>query len=210
MLYIVTPVSRPENYKKIKDSVLQFENKLKRSTQFNWVVLLDGKIPDLEKFICKNISVTNYNEIVIDSPFSNSLGGYSHRNWFLDHIYYRIFKLKTIENDWVYFLDDDTLLHPEFLSEILSKLDDEKAAIIFDQENKDYSTRLWANIDNVKVGKIDIGQYVLNLEKLPSEVRFNETEYCADGILIEELLQKVGPENFLVINKTLSTYNKLR
>ncbi len=212
MLYIVTPLSRPENLEKIAASIKEI---YKIDPLYRWYVVLDKKLTFEEIKQVKIIKKYNKNFSIIYSPYSNSFVGHSHRNEFLNKIFsqkgllYQHWSHSKLA-DWVYFLDDDTLLHPSFLDEIISNLDYTKSAIIFDQENKDGTIRLRADIDKVKVCHIDMGQYVVNLTKLPEDLRFKEDDYCADGIFIEELFNKVGPEQFLVINKTLSTYNKLR
>lgn len=207
MLYIVTPLSRPENLKQIAES---FRLGVGSNILFRWYCVLDGKLTAQEKNEVLHMENKFRSFHILFSDHSNSFVGHSHRNWFLDNIYLDKKLKNPKEIDWVYFLDDDTLLHPDFLSNIISHLDNTKSAIIFNQENKDGSIRLRADINNVKVCHIDMGQYVVNLSKLPTDLRFKEDDYCADGIFIEELFNRVGPEQFLVINKTLSTYNKLR
>lgn len=217
MLYIVTPLSRVENFNLLYKSISNYIPLWKASKKIAWYVLLDGKLDELDKFFCKERVLGSQSIKVIKSPISNSFVGHSHRNYFLNemyskkHIMYQHWS-QSKKADWVYFLDDDTLLHPDFLETIIPLLESnsDKAAIIFDQENKDGSMRLFANINQVKVCHIDMGQYIVNLKKLPSDLRFKEDDYCADGIFIEELFNRVGPEQFLVVNKTLSTYNKLR
>lgn len=210
MLYIVTPLSRLLNLVQINES-------FKKSSSYDdWdflhFVIVDNKLSENDKQHVSILMEREYHSLVRFSPYSNSFVGHSHRNWFINEVFLKKPLEHTFQTDWVYFLDDDTLLHPDFLETILPLLESnsDKAAIIFDQENKDGSMRLFANINQVKVCHIDMGQYIVNLSKLPSDLRFKENDYCADGIFIEELFNRVGPEQFIVVNKTLSTYNKLR
>lgn len=211
MLYIVTPLSRIENLTEITKSFKDFFNSFKN--EINWIIIVDKSV--FKKFYKEKtkpiMNFLNLSICFVESPYYKSFVGHSHRNYFLNYVYPNFFKSKKL-NNWLYFLDDDTLLHPDFLETIIPLLNSnlDKAAIIFDQENKDGSMRLFANINSVKVCHIDMGQYVINLSKIPTDLRFKEDDYCADGIFIEELFKRVGPEQFLVINKTLSTYNKLR
>lgn len=215
MLYIVTPLSRVENLENI---VKSFPNICTRKNKhYQWYCVVDGKLDMKETGLLNKIQDLYRNFSTLLPQISNSFVGHSHRNYFLNEMYskknimYQHWS-QSKKTDWVYFLDDDTLLHPDFLETIIPLLESnsDKAAIIFDQENKDGSMRLFANINQVKVCHIDMGQYIVNLKKLPSDLRFKEDDYCADGIFIEELFNRVGPEQFLVVNKTLSTYNKLR
>lgn len=213
MLYIVTPLSRPENLEQIAESL----NKIylrKSPCKIFWIIIMDKSLSKEDMNKVYHFTTNKplfYTEL---SFFEKSFVGHSHRNFFINDIHsgFKVIckKNNIVESDWVYFLDDDTLLHPNFVEEIINRLDDTKSAIIFDQENKDGTIRLRADIDKVKVCHIDMGQYVVNLTKLPEDLRFKEDDYCADGIFIEELFNRVGPEQFIVVNKTLSTYNKLR
>lgn len=216
MLYIVTPLSRVENLESI---VKSFPYNFKNSEFVQWHVLVDNKIEGKDQKLAIALSKLYNNQFCLSSTgTSNAFVGHAHRNEFISEYSDSEFIKNNSDFideysdicDWIYFLDDDTILHPKFLLEILQELNDTKHAIIFDQEDKDGNIRLAADINNVKVGHIDMGQYVINLSLLPEDIQFKEDDYCADGIFIEELFNRVGPEQFIVINKTLSTYNKLR
>lgn len=220
MLYIVTPVSRPENLEAIANSFKDFlEYSKQPNTNIRWIVILDRKLikidnhKDFELFIdLTNIIFNkirkNYISTIFYSEIANAFVGHAHRNYFIDKIYPG---LGISENDFAYFLDDDTILHPEFLENILPVLENDKPEIvIFGQNNKDNSVRLLPSKENIKVGYIDMGQYVFKINSLPGHIRFKEDDYCADGIFIEELYKHHGSANTIVINKQLSFYNFLR
>lgn len=209
MLYIVTPVSRPENLKQIATSIIPKEG-------ITWIIIFDKSIPfKTQCFPLGKDSLPILNKkhiLVFPSPIQNALVGHAHRNYFIDKIY-PDFPKKKNQIDYVYFLDDDTILHPEFLDNILPIFEITfkiPSAIIFDQLHGNGSIRLKADINNVKVCNIDMGQYVFNLNDLPDNIRFKEDDYCADGIFIEEFFNYVGKEKFMEINKPLSYYNLLR
>lgn len=215
MLYIVTPLSRIENLEKLKESFLNSQNFENNSQFVKWIIIYDKAICDkLASYVQLRhfFKLKDASCVKFSSPIANAFVGHAHRNHFFTKEWIMTYGNSPTVNNWVYFLDDDTLLHSDFLETILPLLESnsDKAAIIFDQENKDGSMRLFANINQVKVCHIDMGQYIVNLSKLPSDLRFKEDDYCADGIFIEELFNRLGPEQFLVVNKTLSTYNKLR
>lgn len=220
MLYIITPVSRPENIQNILDSFNGFlEYSKEKQINIKWIVILDKKLTETEDIlinfqrsnlwkICFEVlkDITRIN--VFYSEISNAFVGHAHRNYFIDKIYpgFGISK-----NDYAYFLDDDTILHSEFLENVLPVLENENPEIVvFGQNNKDNSIRLLPSKNNIKVCHIDMGQYIFKINSLPSHIRFKEDDYCADGIFIEELYKHHGPEKTIVINKQISFYNYLR
>lgn len=220
MLYIITPVSRPENLEEISNS---FQNHLEYSktpnTKIRWIIILDKKliqsndsdeefvILELVKFMLKKLE-SKVRVTVFFSEISNAFVGHAHRNYFLNKIYPGI---GISENDYAYFLDDDTILNPEFLENVLPVLESEKPEIlVFGQNNKDNSVRLLPSKENIRVCHIDMGQYIFKINSLPNNIRFKEDDYCADGIFIEELYKHHGSEKTTVINKQLSFYNYLR
>jgi glycosyltransferase involved in cell wall biosynthesis len=115
--------------------------------------------------------------------------------------------------DWVYVLDDDNDLHPDFYSEIYKEsLVSEAEGFIFSQYvgGKDF-TKLEireAKPENVKVQGIDMAQFILK-RKLIGEKRLVPMQYVADGIFIEELY-KENPTKFHFIDKVLCNYNNLQ
>lgn len=209
MLYIVTPVSRPENLREIAKSIPYKEG-------IKWIIIFDAAVPF--KTQCFPLGKDSLNVLdkkhimVFPSPIKNACVGHAHRNHFINKIY-PDFSKKKDQIDYVYFLDDDTILHPDFLDNILPIFEvtfKTPSAIIFDQLHANGAIRLKADINNVKVCNIDMGQYIFNLNDLPENIRFKEDDYCADGIFIEEFFNHVGKEKFMVINKPLSYYNFLR
>ena len=145
---------------------------------------------------------------ILYSEISNAFVGHAHRNYFLDKIYPG---LGISENDYAYFLDDDTILHPEFLENVLTVLEnDNPEIVVFGQNTKDNLVRLLPSKEKIRVCHIDMGQYIFKINSLPNNIRFKEDDYCADGIFIEELYKHHGFEKTTVINKQLSFYNYLR
>jgi UDP-glucose 6-dehydrogenase len=146
MLYIITPVSRPENLEEIANS---FNNHLEYSktpnTNIRWIIILDKKLIqsndsdeefvllELVKLMLKTLE-SKVRVTVFFSEISNAFVGHAHRNYFLDKIYPG---LGISENDYAYFLDDDTIFHPEFLENVLPILEKENPEIVvFGQNNK--------------------------------------------------------------------------
>jgi len=214
MLYIVTPVSRAENIEIIFNSI---KNQLipKFKDFVKWHLILDPIISSEEHVEIYKLLT---DKILTGLKISLELGqnkkafvGHAHRNFFIKIYNFQTEIKNIIKTDYAYFLDDDTILHPEFLETVLPVLETEKPEIIvFGQNNKDNSVRLLPSKENIKVGYIDMGQYVFKINSLPNNIRFKEDDYCADGIFIEELYKHHGSDNTIVINKQLSFYNFLR
>jgi O-antigen biosynthesis protein len=121
--------------------------------------------------------------------------------------------IKDIFTGWIYFLDDDNILHEDFYTEIQSlvKQYPDKLGFIFSQkiDYKDFTNtdiRI-ASSENVKVRHIDLAQYILDRSLLSNEHLFG-TGYLSDGIFIEKLY-KEKKEYFHITDKILCYYNYL-
>jgi hypothetical protein len=82
-----------------------------------------------------------------------------------DHGHQMINKcIDSIENGWIYVLDDDNILHEDFFNEIYNSIKDnqDKSGLIFSQKigGIDFTVEdiRYARPENVKVGKIDMPQ----------------------------------------------------
>lgn len=205
MLHIVTPVSRPENIYKIAKSIRDQVNT--GMDGFMWHLVFD-KVLTLEQktYIMSQVLTDNFVR-VHDSIHEKALVGHAHRNFFMKELQ----REKYPEPNWIYFLDDDTILHPDFLPTIYQHTIEttDKALIIFHQLSANGSIRLFAKPEDVKVCHIDMGMYMFNFDNIPEQY-FEVDDYCADGIFAEELVKKIGYSPILVIEKPLSYYNFLR
>jgi hypothetical protein len=179
-LNIITPCSRPENLIKISESI----NIPKES--YRWIIVFDYEQPIDEKLIPK-IGECYYHKN------NESTSGNSQRN----------FALNLVEKGYVYFNDDDTLLHPDLWSNIkdISDVD----FISFMQNNKDGSLRIMGN--NINVGHIDSHNFIVNYNII-GDTLWDIKKYDADGYFAVECYQK--SKNKLWIDKVLSVYNLLR
>jgi len=211
MINIVTPLSRIENLETLYENFINSISN-KNIEKINWIIVGDYNLYNAENYKKIKESDICIDSILIHfwwSDYKNAFVGHAHRNFFLKEI-----KTKSAfkkENNYVYFLDDDTILHPEFLENVIPILENEAPEIlIFGQNNKDNSVRLLPSYENIKVGHIDMGQYIFKTNTLPNHIRFKEDNYCADGIFIEELFKHHGPEKTKILNKQLSFYNFLR
>lgn len=176
---IITPCSRPENLLKISESInIPKEN-------YRWIVVCDSvSLPD-EKLIPRNCEIYFYKDL-------KSISGNSQRNFALD----------LINSDYIYFNDDDTLIHPN-LWENIKNLDND--FISFEQLHKSGQYRLSSNM--IKVGYIDSHNFMISYDIL-GNTRFIIDRYDADGYFAEECFSK--SKKPIHILKPLSVYNQLR
>ena len=178
MLYILTPCSRPYNLKEIHATI---------PPQAHWIVCHDfddSRIPELSNTTIMKVDKTG--------PY-----GVTARNHMLETFPFK-------DEDWIYFLDDDNVIHKEWYKYI------EFALTI-----KLYAMVTWAQIDNnnrmrlrtlviPEVGKIDTASYMVNyglvkgLQLFPTDLQ--------DGIYAKECAKR-GP--VLAIGRVLCHYNKL-
>ena len=117
--------------------------------------------------------------------------------------------INTIYNGFIYYLDDDNILHPDFLN-TLSTFTDINKIYVIDQfvDYKDFTGVEYriAEPENMRVQGVDIAQIIFPRHVFDS-YEF-KGDYCADGILIEQLHTE-HPEYFEYISETLSYYNSL-
>ena len=172
---IITPCSRPENLHKIAESIKIPEGK------YRWIVVHDAeRLP----------------EINLLPNGAMHISGNGQRNSGLNFIDYG-------RNNWVYFNDDDTTIHPDLWDSICEL--GQHDFLHFYQEDKDHNIRLCN--EDVAVCRIDSHNFLFKTELLGSS-RFIIGDYCADGHFATEIYQKA--QNPLYIQKVLSTYNSLR
>ena len=178
-LNIITPCARPKNLEIIEKSI----NIPKGN--FRWIVVFDSNtipnfyIPSIAEAYCYKQKKSKF--------------GNAQRNFALD----------LIEKGHVYFNDDDTIIHPELWQNIKNK--NEYDFISFTQAAKNKKIRLIGN--KIAVGSIDSHNFIVN-HKICKDIRFEITNYCADGVFASHCYKKSN--NILFMNKVLSIYNFLR
>jgi len=178
-LNIITPCSRPENLHKISESInIPREN-------YRWIVVFD-----MEEFPDKNLIPENCEIYLHKNPLS--IVGHSQRNFALD----------LITNGYIYFNDDDTLIHSDLWENIKDLSSD---FISFIQLHKSGEIRL--NGDIIKVDYIDSHNFLVSKEII-GDTKFFIERYDADGYFAEECYRK--SKNITHIDKPLSIYNLLR
>lgn len=193
-LHVITPVSRPENLPAIGYSLRTGF----ATIAWTWWVVFDRAIPKLPPRP-RDIPIAFWDF----GPESHAIGGYSLRNHALEKIY----------SGWLYFLDDDNLIHPHLEMTFLfaSRSYREGQWFIFRQLRPDGTIYLRPRCPP-RVNAVDIGQCVLRRdlvtptgEPVPPW-RFG-CHRAADGVFFERLGQII-PAVCLDVEATY--YNALR
>jgi len=175
MLYIVTPCSRPENLAQIRKSI---------PSAFTWVVMMDASTDHKAP---SGANVTHYSKKT--GHWGNPL-----RNEFLD-----LYQDQFTENDWVYFLDDDNILHPKFIQQIESLLYLNAGIVTWGQEGRLRPT------DQPRIGNIDTASFMFRPTET-NKLRF-ENIYEADGMFAQAATRLT---NLICVEAYLCYYNALR
>lgn len=179
-LNIITPCSRFKNLILLENSINIPKN------NYRWIIVFDSvSIPT-------DIYIPKYCETYAHQN-NASVAGHSQRNY----------ALSLIKNGHIYFNDDDTIIHKNLWNTI-SKLD-YYDFISFEQEFIDGKKRLLSN--KIQRGHIDSHNFILSY-KICKNIKFNISEYGADGIFAQEAYGKTNKT--IHIEEVLSVYNSLR
>lgn len=195
---IITRCTRPENLYKIKETIFRDNSNL----EYVWHIIFD--ITSLSNI--PSIYIRDFNEHRLHFIGNQHPNDMSHQsiNKVIDEIN---------DDEWVYVLDDDNILHEKFDSRIIELHNESsnKKAIVFSQyiggiDFTGLEIRV-ASPENMKVQKIDMAQFVLKKE-LIGEKRLKPNLYVADGIFIQELYED-NSDDFIIDYEILCYYNYL-
>jgi glycosyltransferase involved in cell wall biosynthesis len=163
-LSIIIPFSRKLiNLDEIVKSVSNLNN-----TNLEIIIVTDtNKEEEVKNWLPNNLNIKVYST---DEP---SISGNNYRNIGISHA----------TGDWVYFLDDDNILHPNF-NDLLEFMDKEKDVIFFSQIFASQKIRLIPV--TIDVGGIDTAMFIVKASVIKNH-KWQEDAYVADGILAKEL-----------------------
>lgn len=197
-LNIITRCTRLNFIKKVKESI--FNTKL---FDIKWWVAFDTRV-------IKDIDADFLTEL-------QSLGGEAYfvkgEDGDMAHSILSTI-IDKIEDGFVYFLDDDNIIHENFYQKINQSIleNPNKKGFIFSQKvsGKDFTGLdvREANPNNVRVQHIDMAQFLLRRD-LIGDTRFVKGDYKADGYFIEDIY-KNNKEDFFFIKDILCYYNYLK
>jgi glycosyltransferase involved in cell wall biosynthesis len=197
---IITRCTRLHNLKEVKKSIF---NNIPEGINIQWHVMFDvTSLKDIDA------------ELIFDVNDENTIYHFE-RGDPNGMLYPQCGKLiKTFKDTWVYFIDDDNILHPNFYKTIYETNQHHPYhnVYVFSQnvDGKDYSglkSRI-AIPSAMKVGSVDLAQYIIHSNVYNNMGYAFEADYCADGILIEKVHNE-KPDIFFFIEKELCYYNAL-
>jgi glycosyltransferase involved in cell wall biosynthesis len=198
-LHVITRCFNLDNVLKIKENV--YENL--EYFKINWHVIFDTSlIKDIPGDLLSKINNVNSTKLY----FVNAKEGGMLYEESSDII------ISNIKEGLIYFLNDHNTIRPQFLKNLSELINTNKANVyVFSQivhENKNIKDSVIRHAlpENVKVGKIDIGQYVVE-RKIFDNFKFIKNP-TADGIFIEEVYSKHN-EDFAFIKNNYCNYKSL-
>ena len=189
-LYLITPCTRVKNLFKLKKNIdFNIINK--------WIIVYNTEFVKKKKYFDENKNI-----IELFHKDIGSIGGNSHRNYALDYL-----NKKKDKNFFIYFLDDDNILHKNFYK-IIEKIYKNNVPLIytFDQLRKGkthlnnefkYIKILKGNV--IKINSIDTAMF-LPYFSLIKNIRWTKKKYNADGEFIVKCINKnKGKHRYLPI-----------
>jgi hypothetical protein len=185
MLSIITACCRQSGLSKLYNSI-QFDKIDK------WIIVYDTS---------KNRSYTKlYSEhpkiVELECNDKDSVSGNSQRNC----------GMKVVEDGFVYFLDDDNIIHPNFWKIVVDL--DSHFFYTFDQlrfiKGNDHHI-LYGDV--IKLSKIDTAQFIVHKNHV-GDVEWQKDKYCADGYFICDILNNNKLQH-KYINQVAAYYNYL-
>ena len=182
MIHIITRCSRPENLYRIYKSIFY------KDFFVRWYIIFDtSKSKDYSKFIIDDSRIEYYYEDI----GSYKLG----------------YSLKYNIKGYIYYLDDDNIIHPDLYYNIEKYLND-KNILVFEQIGND-RTNYELSLENVIESRVDLAQFMIHSDFLNNDELFSDDSYFSDSILLEKL-KNIYSDKFIFIKKKLSYYNYLK
>lgn len=180
MIYIVTPCTRPFNLARMRASI---------PANCKWIISYDSSVKS---------------PVPVDGAtviFSKNTGHFGNpvRNTALDYL-----ASVATDDDWLYILDDDNIVHPDWYDAVSSHLQS-SSMIGWDQEFPSGGTRAIIP-DAPGNGNVDTAQYMMRWGAVKN-IRY-ELLYEADGIYAEQAFKAAG--GITKIHKNICYYNYLR
>jgi len=180
LIHIITPCTRPENLAVMQQSI---------PPECTWTIVLDSSVSEMPEG--GGLKATIYR-----SPNTGHWGN-PNRNFALEHMNFD-------DLDWIYVLDDDNIIHPEWYRHVKDLNDSALTTVAWGQVWQNGSVRLHPS-SVPRVGEIDTSCYMVRGHVMKRE-RY-AMDYTADGMMAERVFTYGG---YHCLNEYLGYYNYLR
>lgn len=173
-LYVITPFSRTvANIQAICNSL----HSVAENTVTEWIIVYQHAVGhELLEWYRGTETKLNLAVRLLRGNTATSYYGNSYRN-------HAVGQLQNERDAWVYFLDDDTIMHPHF-SRLLNALCPDDEVVFFSQVWRSMELRL--DPAHICVGSVDTAM-ILARSDIIKRYKWDEEEYTADGRIAEEL-----------------------
>lgn len=190
-LSIITPCTRPYNLPIIYKSLLDLNGNIE------WIIVFDGDVDNrIKQYEEKQVPILLFNKHrEIGDAYAAML---------------RNIGINNASGDYLYYLDDDNLVHPLLYEKILghTKYVDYKMLIFNQFSTKGEKRIINFSIKNNKIGYIDTAQIIVSSQ---CKSRWDNSEkYVDEYPYITKLIQEIGVENILWVDRCYSYRNYLR
>lgn len=191
-LTIITPFSRKSEYlNTINDDL----GKLSGIVNIEWLIIYQQDLEnEIEEWNIKSKTYDNLEVRTIKGDTETSYYGNSYRNQGISLV-------EPDKYNWVYFIDDDNTIYPNFSDLLILFELIEEDVLFFGQINPDQTIRLQPT--QIKVGNIDTAMFAIR-STIIQKYEWKVDHYTADGILAEELYEN---ESCKIIYTPYSFYN---
>ena len=194
-IHVITRCSRLNNLREIHNSVFNTDK-----FDIKWYIIFDTNFVD--SLPIDLLTFLQSSGVIIKFQKSEEK---DHGHQLINSV------LDEIENGWIYVLDDDNLMHENFYTKIHQSMKSKPKVkgFIFDQKvgGIDFTGLdiRECGQDLVKVGKIDMAQFILKRDLIGDE-RIPKGFYVGDGMFIEKLYEE-NTKEFHFLNEILCYYN---
>lgn len=190
-LSVITPCSRPHNLPTIYKTLLDLNGDVE------WIVVFDGDIDDrIKMYEEESVPIYLFNKYrEIGDSYASML---------------RNIGIENARGDYLYFLDDDNLVHPFLYRKIQAHTRNKKYPLLIFNQFSIRKERRISNFDLKKNrgGYIDTAQIVVSKE---CGSRWDNSEpYFDEYPYITKLIKEVGEDNILWVDRCYSYRNYLR
>lgn len=189
---IITPMTRPENFNIIYQSIVTATNGLDMT--WEWLITVDAEtVPSS----------------LLNAPANVWVGALPTRGIGIYGNIQRTNCKQHVTGNWIKMLDDDNIMHDRYFKILLPiMVAHPDCAIVVNQVNHDGQLRLIAKPENMHVGGVDHDQGIFPTYML-ERWEWSPMDYCQDGVLFRTRHYR-WPDRFIFVQENLSWYNKLR